>query len=83
MSSLFLVVFSESGDVFSKKNTSRHSRGVFMVDGCGHHFECLILVGLDCEGSCSRAQPSHEGIELFSSLSYYVLRNINLFSITS
>lgn len=67
--------YSESVTVLSKENARRHSRSVFVVDGCGHHLECLVLVGLDCKRSCARALPSPEGIMLPTPhlvLSYFI-----------
>lgn len=73
-SSRLLVAFSASAALLSKENTSRHSRGISVVDGCGHNLECLILVSLDCQGSCARALPSLEGnmkLPTTGSLLYY------------
>lgn len=48
ISSVLLVGCSESVALLSEEDSGRHRGGLFVVDGRGHYFECLILVCLDC-----------------------------------
>lgn len=59
----FLGGCSESDALLAEEDGSGHRRGVFVVDGPGHYFECFVLVRLDCEGSCSRALQTLEGMK--------------------